>query len=76
MKLLLITGILLAGLGAFIVFRGLSYPSQRSVMKLGDFQASVEEQRVIPAWIGEVAMAGGLVLVVAGSRRRLTSAWN
>ena len=68
MKPLIVAGILLAVLGGVIVFRGLTYQSQRSVLKVGEFQASVEERRQIPTWVGVVAIVGGLALVVAGSR--------
>jgi drug/metabolite transporter (DMT)-like permease len=66
MRLLIIVGILIAVLGAFIVFGGISYPSEHSVVKVGGFHASLEEHREIPAWVGGIAIAGGLVLVVAG----------
>lgn len=68
--LLLIAGIVIAGLGAFVVLRGLSYGSQREVMRVGDLQASVEVQRAIPTWVGGVAIVGGLLLVGAGLQRR------
>jgi hypothetical protein len=72
MKPQVILGIVLVALGAFIVLRGLSYGSGRSVVRVGDFQASVEEQRAIPVWVGGVALVGGLLLVGVGfgSRRR------
>lgn len=70
MKYQVIAGIALVALGAVILFRGVSYPSQRSVMRVGNMEASVEERRAIPTWLGGVAMAGGLVLGVAGLRRR------
>ena len=70
MKPLAIAGIVLAVLGAFIVFRGLSYGSHRSVMRVGDMQVSAEEQRAIPAWVGGVAIVGGVLLLVGASRRR------
>jgi len=70
MKPQMIAGIVLAGLGAFIVLRGLNYSSQRSVMRVGEFQASVEERRAVPTWVGGVALVGGLLLVGAGLRRR------
>jgi drug/metabolite transporter (DMT)-like permease len=70
MKPLAIAGIVLAVLGAFIVFRGLSYGSQRSVMRVGDLQVSAEEQHAIPAWVGGLAIVGGLLLVVGGVRAR------
>lgn len=70
MKPQMILGIVLVGLGAFILLRGLSYGSGRSVVRVGDFQASVEEQRAIPAWVGGVALVAGLLLVGAGSVKR------
>jgi prolipoprotein diacylglyceryltransferase len=39
-------------------------------MKLGDLQVSAEEQRIIPAWVGGVAIVGGLLLAVGGARKR------
>ncbi len=70
MKSYMILGIILAGVGVFIVLRGLNYGSDRSVMRVGDFQASVETQRAIPVWAGGVAIVAGLLLVGAGSVRR------
>lgn len=70
MKLQVLAGLILAGFGAFIVLRGFTYGSQRTVMRLGDMHASVEERRAVPTWVGGVAIAVGLVLVVGGVRRR------
>jgi len=71
MKPQVIAGIVLVVLGALIVFTGgLSFPSQRSVMRVGDVEVSAEEQRVIPAWVGGVAIVGGLLLVGTGVRKR------
>ena len=70
MKPNLIVGILLAGLGAFILLRGVNYGSQRSVLRVGDFHASVEERRAIPTWVGGVALVGGLLLIGTGLRGR------
>jgi len=69
MKPQLIAGILLAVVGAFILLRGLNYGSQRSVIRVGEFQTSVEERRAIPPWVGVVAIVGGLLLVGAGAKR-------
>ena len=70
MKPLLIAGIVVAALGAFVLVRGLTYSSNRSVVKVGDFQASVQEQRAIPTWVGVVAIAGGAVMIGYGLRGR------
>jgi hypothetical protein len=70
MRPLAIAGLILTILGGFVLLRGLSFTSQKSVFKVGDFQASVEERREVPAWAGALAVAGGIVLLVAGSRRR------
>jgi drug/metabolite transporter (DMT)-like permease len=66
----LIAGILLAILGAFIVFRGLSYGSEHSSIQVGDMKASIDAQRPVPTWIDGVAIVGGALLVGAGLRRR------
>jgi len=70
MKPGMILGIVLAGVGIFILIRGLNYGYQRDVVRVGQFQTSVEEQRAVPAWVGGVALAGGVLLVGAGLRRR------
>ncbi|MBA2458583.1 MAG: hypothetical protein H0V43_06455 [Gemmatimonadales bacterium] len=67
---MVVVGIILLALGGFIVFRGLSYSSDRSVLKVGDLEASVEERRSVPVWAGGLAAAAGLVLIAAGARRR------
>jgi hypothetical protein len=63
-------GLLLLVLGGVVLLHGLSFTSQKSVLKVGDFQASVEERRDVPTWAGALAVAGGVVLLIAGSRRR------
>lgn len=70
MKPLTIAGIVLVVVGAFVLVKGLSYTSQSSVLKVGDLQVSAEEHHMIPAWVGGVAIVGGLVLVGAGLGRR------
>ena len=54
-------GTLLLLLGAYIGLRGLNYTSRRSVVEVGDFKASVQEERNLPPWIG-----GALAVVGAG----------
>jgi len=70
MKPTVIAGIVIAGLGAYVLVKGLSYGSQSNVLKVGDLQVSAEEQRMVPAWVGGLAVVGGLVLIGAGVGKR------
>jgi hypothetical protein len=70
MRPLTLAGLALVAIGGFVLVRGLSFTSQKSVLKVGDFQATVEEQRTVPAWVGGLAVAAGVVLLVGGARRR------
>jgi hypothetical protein len=66
MKPKVIVGIVLAGLGAVILLKGLSYRSHDNVISVGDLHASVSERHAIPAWVGGAAIAAGVVLIVTG----------
>ena len=70
MKPLVLVRILLAAVGGFILVRGLTYTKDKSVIKIGDLQASIEERRTIPTWVGIVGIVGGLVLVAAGAGKK------
>ena len=68
MRLLLVTGILLAALGAFILFKGVTLKSEGSV-SVGPIRGTVQERHTVPALFGWVAIVGGVLLVVAGSAK-------
>ena len=70
MRPMLIAGIVLFGLGAFVFLRGGSFTSQKEVLSVGDLQITAEERQTSPPWVGGAAMVGGLVLIVAGVRKR------
>jgi hypothetical protein len=70
MRPLSLVGILLLAIGAFIVFRGMTYKSRDEVLRVGDLKASVEEQRAVPTWVGGVAIVAGIALLAAGMKRR------
>ena len=70
MKPYAIAGVLLVVIGAIILVRGLSYGSERSTMRIGDVQVSAEQRQWVPTWVGGVAIAGGLLLMVGMGRRR------
>jgi uncharacterized membrane protein len=70
MRPLTLVGILLLALGAFILFRGMSYKSKDEVLKVGDLKASVTEKHAVPAWAGGLAIVAGVVLIAGGMKRR------
>jgi hypothetical protein len=72
MKPLSLVGIVLLALGAFILFRGVTYKSKDEVLKVGDLKASVEEKHAVPTWVGGVAIVAGIVLLAGGMGRRRT----
>ncbi len=63
-------GIVLIVLGAFVIFRGMSYSSRDEVLKVGDVEASVESKKAVPTWAGGIALVAGIVLVATGMKRR------
>jgi hypothetical protein len=69
-KPLTLIGLLLIGLGAFVLVNGFSFTSNRQVLKVGSLEASVKEERAVPAWVGGVALLFGLGLVATAGRRR------
>lgn len=70
MRPLSLVGILLLVVGAFIVFRGMTYKSRNEVLRVGDLKASVEEKHAVPTWVGGLAIVAGVVLLAGGMRRR------
>jgi hypothetical protein len=70
MRPLSLAGLVLLGLGAFLIFRGASYSSREDVVRIGSFKVSAEREHPIPMWVGGVVAAVGLGLVVAGMRPR------
>ena len=70
MKPQVIAGILVAAFGIIVVLRGLDYGSDRSVIRVGQYQASVQSRRSVPMWVGGVAIVGGVLLIGAPLRRR------
>jgi hypothetical protein len=63
-------GIVLLVLGAFIVFRGMSYSDRDEVLKVGDLKASVESKKAVPTWAGGIAIVAGIALLATGMKRR------
>jgi uncharacterized membrane protein len=65
-------GILLVVLGGLaLAYQGFSYTHQAKVLDVGPIHATAEEQKhvSIPPILGGLALVGGILLLVAGSRK-------
>ena len=72
MKSMSIVGVLLIALGVVaLVYQGITYTSRETVVDIGPVHATADRQRTVPLspLLGIVAVAGGVVLVVAGLRK-------
>jgi hypothetical protein len=70
MRALQIVAALLIVGGLFVLIKSPSYSSEKNVFKIGNVEAKVTQEHAIPPWLGGAALAGGLVLLVAGPRKR------
>lgn len=70
MRILQILGALLIAGGLYVLIKAPTYSSEQSVFKLGDVEAKVQREHDIPPWMGGVALAAGVVLVVVGVKKR------
>jgi uncharacterized membrane protein len=64
-----IVGFVLILAGSVILIQGGTFSSRREVMRVGDLKVTATERTPIQPWIGGLAIAAGLVLVVGGLRR-------
>jgi drug/metabolite transporter (DMT)-like permease len=67
-----IIGLLLVTFGVIVlVYGGLSYDRQRTVLDVGPFKATAAEQKNVPLSpiVGGIALLGGLVLLVVPRKR-------
>jgi len=69
MRTLQILGAVLVAAGLFLIIRPPSYPHQESVFKLGDIEATVQDKRTVPGWVGGVLLGAGCVLVIVGLKK-------
>ena len=68
-----IIGIVLIVLGIVsLALGGISYTKREKVLDVGPIQATAERQKTIPLppLLGGLALAGGVALLIAGSRKR------
>ncbi len=67
-------GILLIVFGVVaLVLGGITYTKREKVLEIGPIQATEDQQKTIPLSpiVGIAAVAGGITLVVVGSRTRV-----
>ncbi len=72
MKPMALLGVLLLVLGlAALVYQGITYTSRETVIDIGPVHATADRQKTLPLppVVGIVAVAGGVVLLVAGMRK-------
>lgn len=70
MRTQLIMGAILIAAGLFLIMRPPSYPHQESVFKMGDLEATVQDRRELPGWVGGALLGAGCVLVLVGLKKR------
>jgi len=73
MKPMSLVGVVLIALGVVaLVFQGITYTSRETVVDLGPLHATADRQKTLPLspLLGIVAVAGGVVLLIAGVRTR------
>lgn len=72
MKPLSLLGVVLIVLGLVaLVYQGITYTSRDTVIDLGPIHATAEREKTIPLSpiVGIAAVAGGVAMLMAGSRK-------
>ena len=68
-----IVGIVLIVIGVIsLAVGGINYTSREKVLDIGPLEATAEREKTIPLppLLGGLALVGGVVLLIAGSRKR------
>ena len=72
MKTSTLVGIILIVIGIIaFAYQGITYTTREKVVDIGPIQMSADKTKTIPLppILGAIALVGGIVLVVAGSRK-------
>ena len=73
MKVITIVGILLTAIGVIsLIYQGVSFTTREPLVQFGPVQAYREKRKTIPLppIIGVLAIAGGILLIVTGVRKK------
>jgi hypothetical protein len=72
MRPLALVGVLLIAIGLLaLVYQGITYTSRETLIDIGPLHATADRQKTLtlPPVLGIAAVAGGVVLVIAGMRK-------
>jgi uncharacterized membrane protein len=72
MKTSMLIGIILIVIGIIaLAYQGITYTTREKVVDIGPIQMSADKTKTIPLppILGGIALVGGIVLVVAGSKK-------
>ena len=73
MKPIAVLGVVLIVFGlAALAYQGITYTSKETVIDLGPIHATADREKTLrlPPGVGIAAVAGGVVLLIAGARKR------
>jgi hypothetical protein len=70
MRPLLLVGVLLIGLGGYLLFTGGTFTTRKQILDFGDVKVTAPDEHTVPRWVAGVAVLVGLGLVVVGAQRR------
>ena len=68
-RTLQISGLVLIVVGLWIINRPPTYSRDERVLKFGDIEAKMQQQRSVPEWAGGIALGAGIVIVLVGFRK-------
>ena len=72
MKSSTLIGLFLIVLGVgMLVYQGFTYTKREKVLDIGPITATKETRKTVPVppFVGGIALAGGIILVVSGTRK-------
>jgi len=64
-----ISGLVLMAIGLWIIIRPPSYSRDETVLRLGNIEAKMQQQRTVPEWAGGIALGAGIMIVLAGFKK-------
>jgi uncharacterized membrane protein HdeD (DUF308 family) len=73
MKVVTMVGILLTAIGVIsLIYQGVTFTTREKVIEFGPIQAYKQKNKTIPLppVIGVLAIAGGILMIVAGVRKK------